>query len=213
VFEAVLEKQHAELSKKLGNRQLTFQEFLEYKFQTKTEPFEYYADEYDSPPEDPEDDEYIPQSSKDKRRSSRDSLSNNTSHKQKNVSKGKAGSKTSKKDSNKCFYCQYCELAFQNQTILMRHQKACSDNPQNFETDNIYMEEDNFVYEEIEPIDEEMSSLCTVQSYCSLQTLPDSTIPVIISPNSLQTQVADGADPLDGLSMDQDPLGDCILPD
>jgi len=213
--EAMLEKQHAELSKKLGNRQLTFQEFLEYKFQAKSETFEYYADEYDSPPEDPEDDEYKPQSSKDKRRSSKDSLSNNTSHKQKNSSKAKAGSKTSKKDSSKCFYCQYCEIAFQNQTILMRHQQGCSDNPQNFETDNIFMEEDNIVYEEVEPIDEDMSSVCAVQSYCSLQNEEqDPTVPVIISPNSLQVvDGGDGGDPLDGLSMDQDPLGDCILPD
>ena len=51
------------------------------------------------------------------------------------------------------------------------------------------MEEDNIMYEEIEPIDEDMSSVCAVQSYCSLETEePDPTVPVIISPNSLQVK-------------------------
>jgi len=212
ITEAVLEKQHAELSKKLGNRQLTFQEFLEYKFQPKTEPLYYDPDEYESPPEDPEDDEYTPQTSKEKRRPSRDSLTNNSSHKQKNTPKAKAGPKSSKTDSTKCFYCQYCESAFQTQTILQRHEQSCQNNPQNFEPENVYMEEDNY-YEEEEPVQEEMDSLCTVESYCSLQDDTDSNMPLVISPSSMQEQVVDGSDPLDGLNMDQDPLGDCILPD
>jgi hypothetical protein len=196
--EVCLEKEHAALSKKLNNRQLTFDEFLEYKMSEKTkikeEPLDdCYNQDYNSqlfqssvfttsdvPCSDVVSN--VTTSVPSANRNPRDMVQSEPSPRR--TRPGPKSSKIPPKCSTQeCFYCQHCMGSFHTQTVLDRHIVIC---PKNV----VYQQ--HFEFDNMESVEEDNDRLCTVESYCSLQ-------------------VSEGFDPFQEISEDQDPL--CILPD